>query len=102
MTVERVKAVCSERTGGDRRVEAVCACAWRNYMLFHGRFTENDERRSALYRFINELYDNRGYDFELLHVAAVYYLKKLDELHEDREARSAADELWRESNRAKP
>jgi hypothetical protein len=36
------------------------------------------------------------YDFDLLQTAAVAYLKKLDELHDDRAARLAADKALEE------
>jgi hypothetical protein len=61
-------------------------------MLLHNEVSENDDRRGALHRFISDLHDTGEYDFDLLQVAAVVYLKKLDELHEDREARLAAAE----------
>lgn len=36
------------------------------------------------------------YDFDLLQIAAVTFLKKLDELHDDRAARVAADKTLAE------
>ena len=60
-----------------------CAFAWRNYLLFHSGIRENDNRRSALYRYVTDLRDTGEYDFDLLQIAAVAYLKKLDELHDD-------------------
>jgi len=72
--------------------ESACAFAWRNYLLLHSGVSENDERRAALYRYISGLGDTGEYDFGLLQIAAVAYLKKLDELHEDRDARRAADQ----------
>ncbi|WOH53349.1 hypothetical protein [Bradyrhizobium sp. sBnM-33] len=72
-------------------VEGACAFAWRNYLLLHSGVSENDERRAALYRYISSLCDTGEYDFGPLQIAAVAYLKKLDELHEDRDARRAAD-----------
>jgi hypothetical protein len=80
-------------------VEAACAFGWRNYMLLHSGVRENDDRRSALYRCINDLYDSGKHDFtgkrdfNALQVAATVYLKKLDELGDDREARVAAEAL---------
>jgi hypothetical protein len=73
-------------------IEGACAFAWRNYLLLHSRIIENDNRRSALYRYIANLRDTGEYDFDLLQIAAVAYLKKLDELHDDRGARLAADQ----------
>jgi hypothetical protein len=57
----------------------------------HG-ISENDSRRSAFHRYIANLHDTGDYDFDLLQIAAVAYLKKLDELHDDRGARLAADQ----------
>lgn len=71
--------------------EGACAFAWRNYLLLHSGVSENDNRRSALYRYVANLGDVGEYDFDLLQIAAVAYLKKLDELHDDRGARLAAD-----------
>ena len=39
---------------------------------------------SALFRYVTNLRDTGEYDFDLLQIAAVAYLKKLDELHDDR------------------
>ena len=72
--------------------EGACAFAWRNYLLRHSSINENDSRRSALHRYVNNLRDAGEYDFDLLQIAAVAYLKKLDELHDDRGARLAGDE----------
>ena len=73
--------------------ESACAFAWRNYLLLHSGISENDSRRSALYRYVTNLRDTGEDDFGLLQVAAVTYLKKLDELHDDRSARLAADRV---------
>ncbi|SHN78015.1 hypothetical protein [Bradyrhizobium erythrophlei] len=70
--------------------KGACAFAWRNYLLLHNGISENDNRRSALYRYVNDLRDTGEYDFDNLQIAAVAYLKKLDELHDDRGARLAA------------
>jgi hypothetical protein len=76
-----------------RATEGACAFAWRNYLLLHSSISETDSRRSALYRYVSNLRDTGEYDFNLLQIAAVAYLKKLDELHEDRGARLAADQV---------
>jgi len=73
-------------------IEGACAFAWRNYLLLHSDIGENDNRRSALYRYVTNLRDAGEYDFDLLQIAAVAYLKELDELHDDRGARLAADQ----------
>jgi hypothetical protein len=73
-------------------VEDACAFVWCNYMLVHSAVSENDDRRSALHRYISDLYQAGKYDFDVLQVAAVAYLRKLDELHEEYAARLAAVE----------
>jgi hypothetical protein len=71
--------------------EGACAFAWRNYLLLNSGISENDSRRTALYRYVANLCDTGEYDFDHLQIAAVVYLKKLDELHDDRGARIATD-----------
>ena len=71
--------------------ESACAFAWRNYLLRHNSISEDDKRRSTLYRYVANLRDTGAYDFDLLQIAAVAYLKQLDALHDDRAARAAAD-----------
>ncbi|MBR0821407.1 hypothetical protein [Bradyrhizobium liaoningense] len=73
--------------------EGACAFAWRNYLLLHSGIGENDSRRAALYRYITNLRDTGEDDFDLLQIAAVTYLKKMDELHDDQCARLAADQI---------
>ncbi|WP_084801308.1 hypothetical protein [Bradyrhizobium sp. Ec3.3] len=77
-------------------MEGACAFAWRNYLLLHSGVSENDDRRSALYRYVTNLRDTGQSDFDLLQIAAVAYLKNLDELHDDRAARFAADRVLAE------
>ena len=72
--------------------EGACAFAWRNYLLLHSDISEDDNRRSALYSYVTDLRDTGQNDFDLLQIAAVAYLEKLDELHDDRGARLAADQ----------
>ena len=81
-------------------IEGACAFAWRNYLLLHSDISENDNRRSALHRYVTNLCDAGEYDFDLLQKAAVAYLKKLDELHDDRSARLAADQTFAECLRS--
>jgi len=76
--------------------EGACAFAWRNYLLVHSGISENDNRRTALHRYISNLRDTCEDDFDLLQIAAVAYLKKLDELHDDQCARLAADQILAE------
>jgi hypothetical protein len=79
-----------------RATEGACAFAWRDYLLHHSGISENDNRRSALFRYVTDLGDTGEYDFDLLQTAAVLYLKKLDELHDDRGAKLAADQALAE------
>jgi hypothetical protein len=37
-------------------IEGACAFAWRNYLLLHSGISENDNRRSALYRYVTNLH----------------------------------------------
>ncbi|MGV7219439.1 hypothetical protein [Bradyrhizobium sp. UFLA05-112] len=76
--------------------EGACAFAWRNYLLLHSGVSENDNRRSALYRYVTNLRDTGQYDFDLLQIAAVAYLKNLDALQDDGAARRAADRVLAE------
>jgi hypothetical protein len=75
-----------------RATEGACAFAWRHYLLVHSGISEDDHRRSALRRYLVDLGDAGDFDFDLLQIAAVSYLKSLDELHDDRGARLAADQ----------
>ena len=77
-------------------IEGACAIAWRNYLLLHSGISENDNRRSALYRYVANLRDAGDDDFDLLQIAAVAYLKNLDKLHDDRAARLAVDQVLAE------
>jgi hypothetical protein len=47
-------------------IEGACAFAWRNYLLLHSGISENDNRRSALYRYVTNLRYAGEYDFDLL------------------------------------
>jgi hypothetical protein len=77
-------------------IEGACAFAWRNYLLLHSGVSENDDRRVALVRYVTDLRQTAEYDFDHLQIAAVAYLKKLDQLHDDRRARLAADQVLAE------
>ena len=80
----------------NQAIEGACAFAWRNYLLIHNDISENDDRRSDLFRYVTNLRKFGEYDFELLQIAAITYLKTLDELHDDRRARLAADQALAE------
>lgn len=77
-------------------VEGACAFAWRSYLLVHSDIDENDNVRSALYRYVADVCDAGADDFDALQIVAVAYLKKLDEFHEDGCARLAADRILAE------
>ncbi|WP_316191121.1 MULTISPECIES: hypothetical protein [unclassified Bradyrhizobium] len=77
-------------------VEGACAFAWRNYLLLHSDIDENDDVRAALYRYVADVRDAGEHAFDVLQIAAVAYLKKLDEFHEDGFARVAADRILAE------
>ena len=47
-----------------RVTEGACAFAWRNYLLLHSEMSENDSRRSALYRYVTNLRDTGEDDFD--------------------------------------
>jgi hypothetical protein len=80
-----------------RTTEGACAFAWRNSGV-----SESDGKRSALYRYVTNLRDAGEYDFDRLQIAAVAYLKRLDELHDDRGARLAADHALADCSREQP
>jgi hypothetical protein len=58
-----------------RTVEGACAFAWRSYLLSHSSVSEDDNRRSALHRYVTDLGDAGEDDFALLQIAAVAYLR---------------------------
>jgi hypothetical protein len=64
-------------------VDGACAFAWRDYCWSHKGIDENDARRTSLKRYVNGLYDAGECRFDILQVAAVIHLKKLDELGEE-------------------
>jgi hypothetical protein len=55
------------------------ARAWNLYLLTNEGVDENDERRATLERFIRKQCDARAEDTEMLVVAALKYLKDLDQ-----------------------
>jgi hypothetical protein len=54
--------------------------AWSVYLLINSDVDENDERRTALERFIRKACEAGENDPETLTVAGLTYLKKLDEI----------------------
>ena len=75
-----------------RAAEGACAFAWRTHLLLHKGINEDDDRRTALHRYLTSLSDAGEHDFNVLQVAALRYLKKLDELNDDGKAPLAASE----------
>ena len=75
-----------------RAAEGACAFAWRVYMLLHQEVDEADDRLAALRRYVADLSDAGEDDFDVLQVAAVTYLKKLDEGCLDEKARHATSQ----------
>jgi hypothetical protein len=45
-------------------VEGACAFDWRNYLLVHKGINQSDDRRAALDRYVNGLYDAGERRFE--------------------------------------
>ena len=74
-------------------LEDVCAVIWHNHMLVNSGVSENDDRRTALYRFIRDLHAYGGdeYDFDILQVAGAAYLRKLGDLGEDNARHAGAE-----------
>jgi hypothetical protein len=75
-----------------RAAEGAFAFAWRTYLLLHKGINEDDDRRTALHRYVTSLSDAGEQNFDVLQVAALQYLKKLDELNDDGKAQLAASE----------
>ncbi len=85
-----------------RAVEGACSFAWRTYSLFHSDIKEDDERRTTLHRYLARLFDDGEDNFEALQVAGMVYLRKLDELGEDRAARIESNRALEKALRSRP
>ena len=72
-----------------RAAEAACASAWRTYLLLHKDVNEDDDRLTTLRRYITNLYEDGECDPDALQKAGLLYLRKLDELGEERDERLA-------------
>ena len=72
-----------------RAAEAACASAWRTYLLLHKDVDEDDDRLTTLRRYITNLYEDGECDPDALQKAGLLYLRKLDELGEERDERLA-------------
>jgi hypothetical protein len=57
--------------------------------LLHNEVNEDDDRRVALDRYISNLCESGERDPDALRTAGLVYLRKLDQLAEEREARIA-------------
>jgi hypothetical protein len=79
--------------------DGACAFAWRMYLLLHSGVHENDGRRTALHRYVTSLWEAGEHDFNTLQVAALVYLKKLDQSGDDREAQRAASKVLERARR---
>ena len=69
--------------------EFACATAWSTYLLAHAGVDEDDDRRTALFRYIVNLYASGEQDPSALQKAGLAYLHRLDQLGEAREERLA-------------
>ena len=69
--------------------EFACANAWSTYLLAQADVDEDDDRRTALYRYIINLCESGEQDPSALQKAGLAYLHRLDQLGEDREERLA-------------
>src|SRR5262245_62635468 len=54
-----------------KATEGACAFAWRNYLLLHSDISENDNRRSALYRYVANLRDTGEDELVILQLADI-------------------------------
>jgi hypothetical protein len=63
-------------------IEGACAFAWRNYFLLHSGVGEGYGIPTSLDT--SPKLRDAGEYFDLLQIATVAYLKKLDELHDER------------------
>jgi hypothetical protein len=73
-----------------RVAEVACASAWTTYLLLHDDVDEDDDRHAALDRYVTNLCDSGEQDPDALQTAGLVYLRKLDQLGEEREARLAS------------
>ena len=75
-----------------RAAEGACAFAWRTYLLLHKGINEDDDLVPLFIGTSRVFLDAGEHDFNVLQVAALRYLKKLDELNDDGKAQLAASE----------
>ena len=72
-----------------RTAEVACASAWRNYLLLHKEVDEDDDRRTTLLRYLTNLCEDGEHNPDTLQRAGLAYLRKLDDLSEERDERLA-------------
>jgi hypothetical protein len=72
-----------------RAAEVASDCAWRTYLSFHSEVDEDDDRRIALQRCINNLFQAGVSDPDVLQAVGLAYLQKLDRSGAEREERLA-------------
>jgi len=72
-----------------RAAEAACTSAWRTYLLLHKEVNEDDDRLTTLRRYITNLCEDGECNPDTLQKAGLLYLRKLDELGEERDERLA-------------
>jgi hypothetical protein len=64
--------------------DVASASAWRTYLLSHRDVSEDDDRRTTLHRYVSNLCEAGENDPDALQSAGLLYLRKLDELGEER------------------
>ena len=74
---------------GTRTAEVAFAAAWRTYLLLHNDVSEDDDRRTTLRCYISNLFKAGENDPDALRKAGLLYLRRLDELGEERDERLA-------------
>jgi len=72
-----------------RTAEIACDLAWRSYLLLHKEVDEDDDRRTTLLRYLTNLCEDGERNPDTLQRAGLVYLRKLDDLSEERDARLA-------------
>jgi hypothetical protein len=69
----------------NRAAELASASAWRTYLLLHSDVSEDDDRRTTLHRYVFNLCEAGENNQDALLRAGLLYLRKLDELGEQRD-----------------
>jgi hypothetical protein len=72
-----------------RAAEAASNSAWRAYLSVHQDVDQDDDRRITLDRYVSNLWAAGEHDPDALRSAGLFYLRKLDRLGEEWEARQA-------------